>query len=209
MSRPIGGGGLIDPNEHPIVIDVNTERVVEARSLTAGRAAVIAVHNLPNESAGFFVGNVEVKGTLSATVDILLANADGAEDFDLAAGAAPEPGTVMVLDRDGSVRPSDGAYDPRVAGVISGAGTYRPALRLDHRESGRTRVPIALFGKVWCKADATAGPIELGDLLTTAPRPGHAMTAADRPRSFGAVLGKALAGLPAGTGLVPILVALQ
>jgi hypothetical protein len=38
---------------------------------------------------------------------------------------------------------------------------------------------------------------------------GHAMKAADPRRAFGAVIGKALRPLPAGRGLVPILVALQ
>ncbi|HVQ94506.1 MAG TPA: hypothetical protein VMU51_25940 [Mycobacteriales bacterium] len=211
MGHPIigGGGEIFDPTRPSPITDLTTERILSGRSLTAGRAAVFGAHNLPGENAGYFDGNVEVTGTISAAVNILLKNADGAEDFDVADGPVPGPGTVMVLDRDGSVRASDGPYDPRVAGVVSGAGTYRPAMRLDHRESERNRVPIALFGKVWCLADARSAPITLGDLLTTGERPGHAMRATDRQRSFGAVLGKALAGLPAGTGLVPILVALQ
>jgi hypothetical protein len=35
------------------------------------------------------------------------------------------------------------------------------------------------------------------------------MKAADREHAFGAVIGKALAPLPSGRGLIPILVALQ
>ena len=93
--------------------------------------------------------------------------------------------------------------------MVSGAGTYQPALRLDHQAGAGERVPIALFGKVWCKADARLAPIALGDLLTTAAEPGHAMRATDRDRAFGAVLGKAPGGLAGGTGLVPVRVALQ
>jgi hypothetical protein len=52
-------------------------------------------------------------------------------------------------------------------------------------------------------------PILPGSLLTTADQPGHAMAATDRDRAFGAILGKALRGLPTGHGLIPILVSLQ
>ncbi|MBX1712591.1 hypothetical protein I9C95_04940, partial [Campylobacter jejuni] len=67
----------------------------------------------------------------------------------------------------------------------------------------------ALVGKVYCFADATTDPIRVGDLLTTGDRRGHAMRIVDGERAFGAVLGKALAPLPAGSGLIPVLVALQ
>jgi hypothetical protein len=46
-------------------------------------------------------------------------------------------------------------------------------------------------------------------LLITSPIPGHAMKAADPLRAFGAVIGKALAPMLEGQGLIPILVALQ
>ena len=57
--------------------------------------------------------------------------------------------------------------------------------------------------------DATEQPVSVGDLLTTADRPGHAMRVDDPARAFGAVLGKALGSLAHGQGLVPVLVALQ
>jgi hypothetical protein len=120
-----------------------------------------------------------------------------------------EPGTVMVLDDSGSLRPSERGYAKRVAGVISGAGGYRPGMILDRRDSSRHRTPIALVGKVYCKVDAQYGPIEAGDLLTTSPTMGHAMKASDASLAFGAVIGKALQRLHGGRGLVPILVALQ
>jgi hypothetical protein len=96
-----------------------------------------------------------------------------------------------------------------VAGVISGAGDYRPGIILDKQTSSGLRKPIALLGKVYCKADATDHPIEIGDLLTTSDTLGHAMKATDPHRAFGCVLGKALRPLRHGKGLIPILVALQ
>ena len=70
-------------------------------------------------------------------------------------------------------------------------------------------MPVALLGKVYCKVDAGYSPVEVGDLLTTSPTPGHAMKAAEPQRAFGSVIGKALRGLEAGQGLIPILIALQ
>jgi hypothetical protein len=46
-------------------------------------------------------------------------------------------------------------------------------------------------------------------MLTTSPTPGHAMKAADPARAAGAVLGKAMGDLDAGTGLIPVLVSLM
>ncbi len=171
--------------------------------------------------AGFFAGNVhvtqtlsvdldaEIGGSLSARVDVVLGNADCAEDFTMTSPAEAEPGTVMVLTDMGSLAAAATDYDTPVAGVVSGAGDRRPALILDRREPRPDRRPIALCGKVWCKVDADAAPVAIGDLLTTARTPGHAMRASDRSRAFGAVLGKALAPLPHGRGLIPILVSLQ
>ena len=141
--------------------------------------------------------------------DITLRNADCAEDFEIADAAGVEPGMVMVIDGAGSLRPCEGAYDKRVAGVIAGAGETRPGIVLGRMPGRSRRLPISLVGRVWCFADADGAPIETGDLLTTSVTPGHAMKAIDRDEAFGAVLGKALAPLPAGCGLVPVLVALQ
>jgi hypothetical protein len=146
-----------------------------------------------------------------ATGDIALLNADCAEQFDLADATAgdAEPGTVLVFTDDGTLTPSEKPYDTRVAGVVSGAGDYRPGLVLDHRDTGRRRAPVALMGKVFCRVDATDDPVAVGDLLTTADTPGHAMRAGDAGRAFGAVLGKAMAPLASGRAMIPILVSLQ
>jgi hypothetical protein len=92
---------------------------------------------------------------------------------------------------------------------VSGAGNLKPALVLDKRSDAGNRVPVALIGKVFCKVDARFGAIGIGDLLTTATTPGHAMRASDPAKAFGAVLGKALRPLHEGRGLIPVLVALQ
>src|SRR5262249_11249816 len=135
---------------------------------------------------------------------------DCAEEFDVIAQQQLEPGTVVVIDQQGSLVESSEPYDKKVAGVVSGGGAYRPALILDKQTpTANGRAPIALLGKVFCKVDARYCPIEVGDLLTTSPTPGHAMKATDSTKSFGAVIGKALQSLPSGAALVPILIALQ
>jgi hypothetical protein len=141
------------------------------------------------------------------TGDITFAGADCAEDFDVAEEV--EPGTVLSIHDDGRLAPSRQAYDHRVAGVVSGAGELTPAMRLGRWAGDGQRVPVALVGRVLCLGDASERPIERGDLLTTSATPGHAMAARDRQQAFGAVLGKAMGALPAGRGLLPILVALQ
>jgi hypothetical protein len=123
--------------------------------------------------------------------------------------ATVEPGTVLVIGDEGGLCESRSAYDRRVAGVVSGGGTYRPGIILDKQRDLPDRMPIALVGKVFCKIDADCGAVEVGDLLTTSDTPGHAMKVADPGRAFGAVIGKALARLPRGRGLIPILVTLQ
>jgi len=163
----------------------------------------IGVHGRGGRLAGFFEGDVEVTG------DIRLSNADCAEQFDIAEMSEAEPGTVMVLTKDGSLQPSSTPYDKRVVGVVSGAGNYKPGIILDQRATDKERRPIALLGKVYCKVDARHGAIETGDLLTTSDIPGHAMKATDQTKAFGTIIGKALWPLQEGQGLIPVLVALQ
>lgn len=141
--------------------------------------------------------------------DIVLQNADCAEDFEIAEGENLEPGTVVALGDDSRLHASSEAYNRRVVGVIAGAGNLRPGIVLGRQRDGKRRMPVALVGRVFCKADASAGPIGVGDLLTTSDVPGHVMRAGDPGRAFGAVVGKAITGLKGGTGMVQVLVALQ
>jgi hypothetical protein len=146
---------------------------------------------------------------LTVQGDIRLLGADCAENFDVSEAETAEPGTVMVIDQEGTLKPSEQAYDKRVAGVISGAEGYKTGIVLDEQESEADRMPVALMGKVYCKVDARHSPIGVGDLLTTSSTLGYAMKADDPLRAFGAVLGKAVRPLKEGQGLIPVLVALQ
>ena len=177
----------------------------------------LGLSNVPGQLQVYgqiLVFETDGKGTKKITLDgnsgdILLSNGDCAEEFEAAGNDNIEPGELIVLETGGRVRRSTKAYDRKVAGVVSGAGNFRPAIILDRRETSGRRVPVALMGKVYCRVDATSNPVEVGDMLTSSDNPGHAMKATDPDRAFGSVIGKALQRLDSRTGLVSILVALH
>lgn len=110
-------------------------------------------------------------------------------------------------------------YDKKVAGIVSGAGGYKPALDLTRQDQeqqeqlekkkNKDRLPIALMGNVYCKVDARHSSIEIGDLLTTSSTKGYAMKVEGPMKAFGSVIGKALDSIKDGLGMIPVLVALQ
>ncbi len=236
MPAPVGGehgnlyfGGVTDTGQIGMrlfggkINDDYQSGFIDVRAGNLGNGLVFRVDNVlgsmermrinANGNVGIGTSTPEealhVAGNIAVNGDIRLLNADCAEDFDICETEAVEAGTVMVLGDDGALYPSRQAYDKRVAGVVSGAGNYRPGIVLDKQETGKPRKPIALMGKVYCKVDAAFGNIEIGDLLTTSPTPGHAMKVGDTAQAFGSVIGKALRPFSGGQGLVPVLIALQ
>jgi hypothetical protein len=220
-----GGIGVAGVNDQPYGIGVvgRAENVNGIGISGSGNVGVFAHNSTLNPTggtqndvylasqgfAGDFLGDVSVQGNVTVAGDVILTGADCAEEFDIAGVEEIEPGTVMVIDQDGALQQSQYAYDKRVAGVVSGAGNYRPGIILDKQQPQDNRIPIALVGKVYCRVDAQYALIEVGDLLTTSPTPGHAMKADDPLKAFGSVIGKALRPLKAGQGMIPILIALQ
>jgi hypothetical protein len=170
-----------------------------AGAMAANRASLV-LHN---------DGSADIVGPLNVAKDIVLTGGDCAEQFEKAANVDLDPGTVVVLDEKGGVRESDAAYDKKVAGVVSGAGRYKPGIVLNGNADTNEAATVALVGRVYCKVDADCAPIETGDLLTTSHTRGHAMKAVDGARAFGSVLGKALGSMTSGRGILPVLVVLQ
>jgi hypothetical protein len=145
------------------------------------------------------------QGDVVVTGDLKLTGADVAEQFDVATDVPA--GSVVCLDDSARIDVCRRPYDKRVAGIVSGLGDRRPAVVLDRTDEGPRR-PVAVVGKAWCLADAEQAPIEVGDLLTTSGRPGHAMAAREPCAAFGAIIGKALTPLAVGCGTVLVLVGL-
>jgi hypothetical protein len=137
---------------------------------------------------------------------------DLAEPFEISSASSDIPeGSVVVIDdqNPGHLKISAGAYDTRVAGVISGANGINPGIQMRQQgmlEGGKN---VALTGRVYVLADAANGAIRPGDLLTTSTTPGHAMKVTDHAKAQGAILGKSMTSLEQGKGMVLVLVTLQ
>lgn len=225
MSGPLTGNST---DLTPGILGTNASGGIGVWGVTESGNAVVGNSNTGtgvighsnSGKAGEFQGNVAVTGELTAlditvtgnvtATDVLLSGKDCAEEFDMVDSRLLEPGTVVVVNDEGSISESSEPYNKRVVGVISGAGTYRPAVILGYSgSSGGGRARVALMGRVYCKVDASYSPIDVGDMLTTSPTSGCAMKASDPSMAFGTVVGKALASVRNGRDLIPILVILQ
>jgi len=183
--------------------------------LGAQNDGVVGIVHSVNHIAGRFENDAPggtalwANGVAKVKTLQIVGGADLAERFE--SGDEAEPGTVMAIDPSspGRMRIADEAYSRRVAGVVSGAESLPAGVVLGLGDEAAGTVPIALTGRVWVKCDASENPIQPGDLLTTSKRAGHAMAAVDAGRATGAILGKAMTSLEAGTGMVLVLVSLQ
>jgi cytoskeletal protein CcmA (bactofilin family) len=200
--------GTADVNNITITGNLAADNITATGKLAANNITATGTLTLAASTIDV-TGNATVTGTLTAQ-DVLLSGSDCAEDFEVAGAEQIEPGTVVVFDCEGALRQSTEPYNNRVAGVISGAGNYRPGLILGRGSScSEVKAPVALIGRVYCKVDADAAPIAVGDMLTSSHTPGHAMKVMDPLKGFGSVIGKALRPLESGKSLLPILVMLQ
>ncbi len=158
---------------------------------------------------------LDVAGHTKTQVLEITGGSDLSEQFDIhgtGVEISPSPGMVVCIDPDhpGELAISARAYDRRVAGIISGAGGIKPGMLMGQQGSEAAgKNPVALTGRVYCRADASHGAIMPGDLLTTSEIPGHAMKVTDYSKAQGAIIGKAMTALEQGQGLVLVLVTLQ
>ena len=181
-----------------------------------GKKAGIYAEGILGGYAAEFDGNVIIRAgrTITPVLEIT-GGSDLSEQFEIRgieAEISPSPGMVVSIDpeRPGELVVSNNAYDWRVAGIISGAGGLSPGMLMGQNGSDADGgYPVALSGRVYCWADASNGPIEPGDLLTTSETPGHAIKVTDHDRAHGAIIGKAMTGIEEGKGLVLVLVALH
>ncbi len=157
------------------------------------------------------------RGMVSMRVLQITGGADFAENFEIASpgqngNSKIEPGMVVSIDtaNPGKLMIATSAYDPQVAGIVSGAGGVSPGMTMSQAGTlADGQHPVALSGRVYVWVDASSEPVKPGDLLTTSAMPGHAMKVTDREKAQGAIIGKAMTGLKSGRGLVLVLVTLQ
>jgi hypothetical protein len=152
-------------------------------------------------------GDVVAGGTFRCDV-LEIVGADLAEKFEFSEEA--KPGMVVAIDEKnpGKLCVAKGAYNPCLAGVVSGANQLKAGVVMS-RETGSGHA-VALSGRVWVYCDATKKEIKPGTMLTSANEPGYAMPVLDHKKAQGAILGKAMTGLKKGEkGMVLVLVNLQ
>ncbi len=114
-----------------------------------------------------------------------------------------EAGDVVEIDprRSETFRLARTPRSRLVAGVVSTEPGLLLGHPIDHREQG-TSPAIALVGRVPVKVCDEAGPIAIGDLLTTSTKPGHAMRCTDAHGCPGAIVAKALENHTRGCGRI-------
>ncbi len=139
-----------------------------------------------------------------------LGGGDYAESVELSGDFTKyEPGDVLEIDKYNPSRfmKSNEQYSTLVAGVYS----TKPGImgRRQTTSKNANEAPMAIVGIVPVKVSSENGAIEPGDLLVSSSIPGVAMKGTDRYRMLGAVIGKAMGALDAGTGIIEALLSLQ
>jgi len=205
----------------PVGDGVFGQSSVPASSFTAA-----ALHGSNTAGGDIFIG--EASGARKARI-----NGDGKGFFNggTQTGGADYADSLPTSDDPTALEPGDVlAIDPQQGYAVRrsrepnsrlGAGVYstQPAV-LGVGQHGlddplTSEVPVALVGVVPTRATTQNGPIEIGDLLVTSSLPGHAMKAQAELINgvaiypTGAILGKALAPLAEGTGLIRVLITLR
>ncbi len=208
------GIGTTNPGARLAVTELGTEGLALFTQLGNGPGVTISIANSGSNNAALQVSTTGLAPALrvagGAEIDLLqITGADLAEKFP--ASEEMKPGIVAEIDTDnpGMLRIARGAYNRRVAGVVSGANGLSAGAVLGNLPGSESAPPIALSGRVWVSCDASQSAIDVGDLLTTSDTPGHAMKVTDYARAQGAILGKAMTALSGGAGMVLVLVTLQ
>jgi hypothetical protein len=170
-------------------------------------ATAIGANAVVTENNTIVIGRATDKTSVSVLQ--ITGGSDLAENFEIDGKA--KPGMVVAIDPNsaGQMVVSRGAYNRRVAGIISGANKLSTGMLLPNLDRSKPSSPIALAGRVWVFADASTGAIKPGDLLTTSSTAGHAMKVKNYRRAQGAIIGKAMSGLVSGRGMVLVLVSMQ
>lgn len=214
-----GGGGTVGTLRLADAQNFPTIQMIASPGVT-GQGAIIHVGGGGTEGGLRIVDAqdravINLRGGTGVTqtrILVITGGSDVAEPFEITGAESIEPGMVVSIDPEhpGQLRVPAKAYDRTVAGIVSGANGLNPGLTLKQKGSTADGTfPVALTGRVYCWADASNGSIQPGDLLTTSNIPGHAMKVTDYPKAQGAIIGKAMASLKTGRGLVLVLVTLQ
>jgi len=219
----VGGTNKAGTGLYVTSTDATTDAVTVLIDNTNSAGDLLAGQNGADREFFFdFAGDLFLDGTTFSPADFAeLMRAEESPN-------ALEPGDVLVMLPTGKLGLSSTPYSTSLVGVYSTKpgvlGDYtsmemaedEPDTVTEARRAAEgPRVPVALLGIVRVKVCAENGAIRPGDVLTTSSTPGHAMKASPVVVSgmqiypTGAILGKALEPLEAGTGIVLALITLR
>jgi len=176
-------------------------RTIEGRQASARRDG--ALHLNGRGGAEVVIGNkasakgADVHGSIRAET-VVAQTTGGVAQLFRATSVLKSGDVVRVNDTGERVVRVRKLADPRILGVV----TNEPGVLL----GGEVRtgsVMVAVTGVVEARVDASKHPVEVGDLLIASGTSGHA-EAAENPAP-GTVLGKAMAPIAKGTGVIPVL----
>ena len=217
-----GTGGIVSVmTNHDLVLRTggNSEKVrITAGGDTAftGRLGVLGqppAPRTPGWGGGIHTFDLEAEGTVWSRNGYQSGARDIAENYE--AETDLEAGDVVCLDirKKNRIVRSESPNDPLVLGVVSTAPGFLLHVDPDGKHQDAKHFPVALCGRVPCNVTDEGGPIERGDLLTSSSTPGHAMKAertaiggAGGSYRPGTIIGKALAPLNSGNGVIEIFV---
>ncbi len=187
----------------------NTKRIMQIRNIEGRQASARrdgALHLNARGGGEVVVGHpgrargMDVHGTVRA--EHLQCGGTGtlAQIFESSGDLRPGD-VVRVNDQGTRVQRVRKANEPRIIGVVTDAPGM---LAGGPVRSGA--VAVALYGVVMCRVIVEGDPIVAGDLLVASRTAGHAERCdPTKPIGPGLVLGKALAPLSKGRGVVPVL----
>ena len=211
------GPGILGANTSSL-IDTSSEkmRITAAGNVGIGTTtpgAVLEVDGNVKLTSGSGASITFADGTVQSTAYTgVTCGGDYAESIDAMGGRTEyAPGDLLVIDpkAPGRFLKSTKPYSTLVAGIYSTKPGTIGRRETTYTKTDTTAVPMAMMGIVPTKVSTENGPIETGDLLVTSSTMGYAMKGTDRSRLTGAVVGKALASLDSGTGVIEVLVTLQ
>lgn len=101
-------------------------KVYVTGEMTVDGADLIIKGDIASVNTVTINGDIAAVNTVHVNNDVIFQGADCAEHFDVAVSEALPPGTVVVIDPDGSMRQCQEEYDKTVAGVVSGADAPAP-----------------------------------------------------------------------------------
>jgi hypothetical protein len=199
------GNGVAQDYNVRIINQADGDLTIDANTIIANGTFATNAIGIGTTSPS---AELDVRGRIKGRI-VEITGADLAEKFPVSEDVSP--GKVVAIDskNPGKLCLARGAYNRRVAGIVSGANNFAAGAVLGNLTDLEEAPAIALSGRVCVWADASFGAIQSGDMLTTSAAPGHAMRATDRDKSYGAVIGKAMTELKTGRGLVLALVNLQ